>query len=315
MGMQPVRSDAVWGHLRALFVGTALLFLINIYFGFDNALTTGEIPRWQLLIHLHAGSIGWITLAAVGVAVWVLTGEREVSSVYERRVGRLVWAAILVFAAYIPNFWLAFSRGGGFLVALLPTFGSLAVVVLWVAAVFALVQLRHQAVVTTVHLLAALALVVAAIGATMGALLGLERVLGLGPSAPDVGPWLFFGTVWLVVFLGLFLWAVGTGGDFASLPPWFSVAFTHAGFVGMMTNLILGVLSARAHGRRRVLAWGEPTALWLTNLGLLAFIVLKAAADIRLGAIVMGVGVLVGVATMLVRLASDAPRPTPDPVA
>lgn len=399
MKIEGVRNPSVWRQLKILFTGSILLFLINIYFGFDNALTAGEIPRFQSLIHLHAGSIGWITLSAIGLAIWVLTGDREVSAAYERRVRALTWAAVLVFAGYIPNFWIAFSRGEGPLLALLPIFGSASVLVLWAAAIFALAQFRHQPVLTTVHILAGGALLVAAIGATVGALLGMERVVGqflplppgdrvgahagmmdtylflvaaaiiewftreepasrwsvfgaiqglawavgatlvpvayflnileqmlpifglllllglaiflvrvawravrLGPAGEGGRSWTFFGTLWLVVYLGLFLYAIGTGGDFALLPTWFFAVFAHAGFVGMMTNLILGLLSARTQDSRHVLPWGEPIAMWTLNLGLLAFIGLKIAADIRLGAIVMGIGVLMGVLTMLLRL-------------
>jgi Zn-dependent membrane protease YugP len=70
----------------------------------------------------------------------------------------------------------------------------------------------------------------------------------------------------------------------------------------MMTNLILGVMSTRAAEARHVLSWGEPAAMWLINLGLLVFLGLKITSDIRLGAIVMGVGVLLGVVTMAARL-------------
>jgi hypothetical protein len=398
MGIARVRSDAVWRQLRIVFIGSALLFLINIYFGFANALTVGAIPRSQILVHLHAGSVGWITLSAIGLGIWVVTGQRDVSASYERLVRRLTWAAVIVFAGYIPNFWLAFLPGESAVTFLLPIFGMAAVVVVWSAAVLVLSQLRHQPTLTTVQLLAGGALLVAAIGATVGALLGLERVIGqflplpqvdragahagmmdtylflvaaagiewitrpdaaqrwswpglvqagawtvgatlvpiafflnlfeallplfglllllgmalflvrvawrallIGPLAEGVRRWAFFATVWLVVFMGLFLAAVGAG-DFASLPTWFGTAFVHAGFVGMMTNLILGVHSVRAHTTRDVLAWAEPAAAWVLNLGLLAFIGLKVAADVRTGAFVMGTGVLLGVGTMIVRL-------------
>ena len=86
------------------------------------------------------------------------------------------------------------------------------------------------------------------------------------------------------------------------LPSWFFAVFAHAGFVGMMTNLILAVFSARTQESRHVLSWGEPTSLWLINLGLLVFFALKITADIRLGAIVMGIGVVLGVLTMILRL-------------
>jgi hypothetical protein len=303
----------------------------------------------------------------------------------------------VVFACYVVSFGLAFSRPSGFLVALLPLFGVGAVLTLWYSAIFAFSQFSRQPVLTTVHWLSAGALLIAAIGATVGMLLGMERVLGqflpLGPDrvgahagmmdtylflvaaaviewavrkeatrwswlgllqalcwmvgatlvplafflnvVPQVLPvfgllllagmiiflirygwrglayvprgrgvrsWAFFGTLWLIIYLALFLWAVGTGADFAALPLWFGAVFVHSGFAGMMTNLLMGVVASRGQANAAVWSWGEPVAFWTINLGLLAFFALKITADIRLGAIVMGIGVLIGVFTMLRRL-------------
>ncbi len=399
MYLQRVQNESVWQSLKTLFMGSLLIFLVNIYFGFDNSLTVGEIERWQVLIHLHGGSVGWITLSAIGVMIWVITGNREVSMDYERKVRSLTMAGVLIFAGYVISFGLAFSRPSGFLVYLLPIFGVGAVLTLWYATIFAFSQFKHQPVVTTVHYLISGALLTAAIGATVGMLLGLERAIGqflplpeqdrvgahagmmdtylflvasaiaewttrkeekrwdlagllqalfwmvgaaLVPLAfflnilemilpifglmliigmllffiryvwrvlanfslsPGVRSWTFFGTLWLVIYMALFLYAVmGTGGDFSVLPPWFFAVFAHAGFVGMMTNLIMGVVASRAEAGKSVMAWGESGAFWLINLGILVFLGLKISADIRLGAIVMGIGVLLGVVTMFRRL-------------
>lgn len=382
-----------------MFLGSIVIFLINIYFGFDNALTLGELPRWQMLIHLHSGSIGWITLSAIGIAIWLLTGQREVSADYEARVRTLTWASIIVFAGYVTAFGLAYSRPSGVLVTALPLFGAAAVIVLWISAIFALSQLRSQPVTTTVHILAASALLVAAVGATVGMLLGLERVIGrflplpetdrvgahagmmdtylfliasaviewltmgdsdkrwtvfglvqavawviaatlvpiayflnmldqllpifgllllvaliiflvrsawrairMGPGGSPARSWTFFGTIWFLVYIGFFFYVIGTGADFSTIPAWFTTVFAHTAFVGMMTNLIMGVLSARTQDAREVVPWGETTALWTINAGMVLFFALKIALDVRLGAIVMGIGVLVGVVTMFQRL-------------
>lgn len=401
-----VQNDAVWGVLRTLFMGSALLFLINIYFGFDNGLTTGEIPRWQSLIHLHAGSIGWITLSLIGLAIWIFTDQREVSEVYARRTRALAWIGVLAFGAYIVSFGITFSVRGTF--ALLPVFGSVSMLVIWAGAIFALSQLRQQPVVTTAHLLVAGGLLVAGVGATMGVLLGLERVvgqflsiagesrgtvhaammdgylilvaggivewflqkeptkrwtwpgllqaaawtvgailvpfaflldlldilapifsmllvvgllfflaraawraIGKGPLGKGVHPWGFFGTLWMLVFVVLLIYAAMVlAADPSAAPQWFGAVFVHSGFVGMMTNLLLGVFSARTQEKREVLPWGEPAALWLVNLGLVVFFALHIAADSRLGAIVMGIGVLLGVAAMIWRLLASAPETT-----
>lgn len=399
MDIARVSNEAVWRQLRIIFIGSALLFLINNFVGFANAFTEGAINRGQILVHLHAGSIGWITLSAIGFGIWVVTGQRQVGPDYERQVQRLGWAAVIAFACYVPNFWLAFGPVG--LTVLLPIFGTLSVIVLWWAAIFVIGQLRQQDTLTTIQLLAAGALLVASIGATVGALLGLERVIGLflpisgervgahaammdtylflvaaavvewavrprseqrwswagaaqaivwvigatlvpisfflnlvdvllpifgilllagmaiflartawrallaGPIAGGARAWTFFGTAWLVVYMGFFMWIVSSGGDFAALPSWFPPVFAHAGFVGMMTNIVLAVHFQRADASRSLAAWAEPTALWVMNLGLIAFLALKIASDVRIGALVMGVGVVLGVLTAIWRLWAD----------
>lgn len=396
--LQRVKNDSVWQSLKILFMGSLLIFLINIYFGFDNSLTVGDIDRWQALTHLHGGSVGWITLSAIGIAIWIVTGQRDVDSGYESRVRILVWTAVLIFAGYVPTFGLAFSRPSGFLVALLPIFGTGAVLMLWIATIFTFSQFKHQPIVTTVHLLAAGALLTAAIGATVGMLLGLERVIGeflplpaeervgahagmmdtylflvasavvewairkeetrwtwpgllqavlwmigaalvplafflnaleqilplfgimllLGmvifliryawralanlPLGAGVKSWTFFGTLWFFVYMGIFLWAVSTGGDPSLVPFWFGAVFAHVGFVGMMTNLLIGVVFSRGQAATAILPWGESASLWAINLGIVVFLSLKISLDIRIGAIMMGIGVLLAVFTMFRRL-------------
>ena len=399
--MERVRNAEVWNQIRIILLGSATLFLINIFFGFDNAVTTGVLPRSQTLLHLHAGSIGWITLSQLAIAFWVFTGDREVSETYVGRIRILGYAAIGIFAGYILSFGIAFSQGGSFFV-LMPIFGTAAMLTIWIAAIYALTQLRHQAVVTTVHILVAGGLLVAAVGATMGVLLGLElamgeqflpipagedrvgvhagmmdtylilvaagivewfvqkdrlkrwtipgllqalfltaagllvpvafltglleqllpifglllllglifflartgwRALARNPMRGGVRSWGFFGTFWLVIYVAIFIYLAASLADpNASLPGWLFVVFVHAGFVGMMTNIILGVDAARTQDSAHVLSWGEPAARWLINLGLLVFFLGKIAADSRLGAIVMGIGVLLGVVTMILRL-------------
>jgi hypothetical protein len=254
------------------------------------------------------------------------------------------------------------------------------VIILWVSAIFAFSQFKHQPVVTTVHFLIAGALLTAAIGATVGMLLGLERAIGqflplpaedrvgahaammdtylflvasaiiewvtrkeatrrtwagllqafawmvgaalvpiayflnivnqvlpvfglllLGgmiifliryawralanlPRGAGVKSWTFFGTLWLIVYMGLFMFAVGSG-DFNLLPDWFFATFAHVGYVGMMTNLLMGVAASRGGAKAQLLAWGEGTAMWTINLGILVFLGLEIVVDIRLGSL------------------------------
>ena len=74
MTIQRVNNDAVWQQIRTLFLGSAVLFLANIYFGFVNAIPD-SIPRWQALVHTHSGTLGWVTLSVIGLAIWILLLE------------------------------------------------------------------------------------------------------------------------------------------------------------------------------------------------------------------------------------------------
>lgn len=93
------------------------------------------------------------------------------------------------------------------------------------------------------------------------------------------------------MYVALFLYlAVGLQGTLVGAPNWFPMALTHSGVVGMISDLLFGVYSVRTQATNDILSWGEPAAMWLTNLGLVLFIGLHYLFRTRHGAIVMGVG-------------------------
>lgn len=179
-GWNRVQNTSVWESTKLLFLGSLVVFLVNITLGFANVVTTGEIPHWQLLTHLHGGTLGWVTLSAIGFTVWLFTGNRAVSETYERRVRWLARAAVLIAASYVTSFGLSFSLTGN-AYYLLPVFGTGMLLVIWATALLALTQLRHQPVVRTVHLLVAGGFTLASFGAIMGVLLGLQYAIGALP--------------------------------------------------------------------------------------------------------------------------------------
>jgi hypothetical protein len=358
--MQRVKNEDVWEHIRFLFIGSAILFLANIYFGFDNALPD-SIPRWQSLVHTHAGTLGWVTLSVVGLAIWIHTSFFIIMGIMA-----------VIAALYI-----------------------------WVATFFTIGQLRHQPVVTTSHLLITAALLIASIGSTMGVLLGLEYATGVFfvPGSERIGThagvmdtylllaaaaivefymqkdteqrwnrsgmfitiawslsmisillgllldllpavmasvplmllalivyiarggwrafklnplksgnqgWFFFGSLWILIWGLFFIWVAATyAEDFSLVPHWVGIFFAHAAFMGMMTNLLLGVFSKRSQEASHILSWGEPVAMWVMNLGLVIFFALEILSENKVGSAVMGVGVLLGVFTMIQRLRAE----------
>lgn len=183
--IRPVSDPRVWNSVRWLYMGSGVLFLANISLGVVNVFSPETIARGQILAHFHAGTIGWVTLSVIATMIWVFTDQREVSEQYARFVLSLMVVGILAVAGYVASFGLAFNGDGPFW--LLPLFGIPSWLVILSSMIFAWTQLRHQAVVTTVHLLLFGALLVASLGATMGVLQGLSYSLPSypGPAAGD----------------------------------------------------------------------------------------------------------------------------------
>jgi hypothetical protein len=396
-GPTRVSDDGVWRMTKLVFGASALLFLVTITLGFLNVFTTGALPRWQLLVHLHSATLGWITLSAFGATVWLFTGERSVSGSYVVRVRWLARVMIAAFVGLIASFGIAFSQGGDAFY-LLAVFAPLAALTIWAAATFFLHQLSRLPVVTTAHLLTAAGFVVLALAVVFGNVMALGRAGIL--SVPDfaltghvfgilgyqvlivtgiiewlvvrdrdrwtragalqvglgvlLGIWmpillvllvaglpegllpmfLIFGIlIQLVLFGLLFFGRVGvralrtnslTAGVeawvfFATLwfavgvvsfplrsvlgdPAWWMVFNAHATNVGIVTNMIFGVMAARTRFARAGNSWIQPAAMWLMNAGIVVFVGLFIATGSAHGALVMGTGVLLGVGWALYSL-------------
>lgn len=395
-GPARVSDDAVWRYTKLIFGASAVIFLVTISLGFLNVFTTGALPRWQLLMHLHSATLGWLTLSAFGATVWLFTGERAVSDAYVDRVRWLARVLIVAFVGLIGSFGIAFSQGGDTFY-LLAAFAPLAALTIWATAVFFLRQLTRLPVVTTAHLLTAAGFLVLGVAVTFATVMALGRagVVGIPSFAPeghvfgilafqilvttgiiewlvvrDRGRWtragalqiglgvllglwlpliviplvagvprgplsvvLLLGIMAFIVLIGLvFLGRVGAralrtnpltaGVDawvfFATLwfvvvvfsyplqlvlddPAWWMVFNAHAAMVGVVTNLLFGVMSARSRFGGGD-SWAQPAAMWLMNAGLVVFIGLFIATGSRHGALVMGTGVLLGVAWALLSL-------------
>ncbi|MDY6764427.1 MAG: hypothetical protein SV377_01865 [Halobacteria archaeon] len=272
-GWHRIQNDAVWRHTRIIFVGSLLVFLINIVLGFLNVVSlkaTGGIPRWVIVTHLHSGTLGWLTLSAIGFTVWIFTGNREVSKTYEKRVKWLAWAAVIIGAGYVLSFAIIFYPPVNEFV-LLTILGTGMMLVIWATALLALTQLRKQPVLRTVHLLVAGAFTVASFGAIMGVLLSLHYAFSL-PF--DVG----------------------------SLPlPYETPSLNfHAGPMDIYAVVIGTALVEWLVDRDKVSGWSWHGALqagFFTLAGLLAFIPVETVSDIA-----TVLGILIGSLIFLVRM-------------
>src|SRR3979409_612058 len=58
----------------------------------------GALDRNTLLTHLHSGTLGWITMGVIGIAIWIFARERE-------DLFAPVMLSALCTAAYVMAFW------------------------------------------------------------------------------------------------------------------------------------------------------------------------------------------------------------------
>lgn len=139
----------------------------------------------------------------------------------------------------------------------------------------------------------------------------MPRALRRDWTASD--PMRHFGaaSLWAVVALLLFMYLVFTfisAGDPDELPFNVLIASDHAVYIGVITNIILGLLSVLV--LRGAAAWIGHVVFLGVNLGLAVFVIglIVDTAEIkRIGAPVMGVTLLVALAFLAVRAWSSAP--------
>jgi hypothetical protein len=96
--------------------------------------------------------------------------------------------------------------------------------------------------------------------------------------------------------------------DIESTPRELLLALDHATFIGILTNAILGLLVVATAARREIWSWADGLVFWGMNLGLVVFIV-GLVADVanvkRVGTPIMGLGILLGLLTIAMRLRDD----------
>ena len=119
-----------------------------------------------------------------------------------------------------------------------------------------------------------------------------------------------FAAAYLAIFIYLVLgltvlrlWA-----DPSQIPSNLIPAVSHPFFVGVVTNVLFGLLSDLTSGKRSVWPWADHVLFWGMNLAVAAFttaILLEANDWFRLITPILGFSILIGVATFTARLWSS----------
>jgi len=157
---------------RTVYKAALGIFVITIVIGILNGMDIWEPDHNSLLTHVHAGTLGWITLAVIGTAMLVFEGGAGSDAVAAaRRLGMFSVAAAGIYV-------IAFFSGTGIQ---RPIAGTLMLVAIawaltWVSGRFAATE-------TTIPRLGLLLSIVSlTIGAVLGVLLGLFIARGSIPG-------------------------------------------------------------------------------------------------------------------------------------
>ncbi|HZD24089.1 MAG TPA: hypothetical protein VE569_11920 [Acidimicrobiia bacterium] len=86
--------------VKRLFRAALLIFVITVVIGIMNGTDLWDpLPRNTVLAHVHAGTLGWITLAVFGAAIWMYGSPDDDSAT------ALANYSIVALAIYVLAFW------------------------------------------------------------------------------------------------------------------------------------------------------------------------------------------------------------------
>jgi hypothetical protein len=169
--MYPLMSSA-----RILFRASLLIFVVTIVIGILNGMDIWDPTHNMLLTHVHAGTLGWITLSVIGAALLMFgdgAGPDEV-----RTSNNLAMGAVAATLLYV----VAFATGTGIF---RPIAGTLMLAAIVWALVWVWKRFSSLATRSSHHLAMLLTMVSLTIGAVLGVILGLFIAEGSVPGLSD----------------------------------------------------------------------------------------------------------------------------------
>jgi hypothetical protein len=164
--------NALHPQVRLLYRGALLIFVVTIVIGILNGLDIWDPTHQMILTHVHAGTLGWITLSVVGSAFAMLgDGADAKAKGTARNLATATLVAVIVYVA-------AFATTTGIL---RPIAGTLLLIAIVWALVWVVRSYRSSEQ-TTAQLALYLAMISLTIGAILGVLLGIFIANGSIPG-------------------------------------------------------------------------------------------------------------------------------------
>ncbi len=221
--------------LKLLFLSAMGIFMVTVVIGILNGIDLVDFTRSTLLTHVHAGTLGWITLSVFGAAIWLFFG-REAAD--ERTASRIRWLSRFAVISVLLYVIVFYSDVG----VLLPVVGTLVLLAIVVFLTLMLVQSRNITV-TIPHA----TILAAMISLTIGAILGVLMGIGIATSDSSIIERTFLGHTSAMVIGYLILAGMGitewrlAKPDFPATSDRLGIAQVLFPFVGGLT-LILGAM-------------------------------------------------------------------------
>ncbi|HSK92930.1 MAG TPA: hypothetical protein VLA76_02590 [Candidatus Angelobacter sp.] len=220
------------------------------------ALEMPILPGDQVGAHASAMTFGYLVLAAMGFIEWRVLGTRDLPTLGLVQIGALFLGGLVISVALLAG---AEQIGG---------------------MIYLLTQV---------------------VAVVLFGIRILPRALGRSWTAADPGRHFGIASLWAIGALILFMYLVFTfitavdPEDPAAFPLNVLIASDHAVYIGVITNIVLGLLSL-LFLRGRAPGWMGQLIFWGVNLGLAVFVIglIVDTAEIkRIGAPVMGITLLV----------------------
>jgi hypothetical protein len=102
--MTTVSRSQLWPATRPVFISALLLFVFTIVVGILNGLDIYDPDHDTLITHVHAGTLGWISLAVSGTGLLMFTRGRDLSETEQARGKTLAWAMTAAITLYVIAF-------------------------------------------------------------------------------------------------------------------------------------------------------------------------------------------------------------------
>ena len=164
--------------IRLLLQIAMVIFVYTIIVGILNGTDAVDFQHRTLLTHVHAGTLGWITISAIAAGMWLFGHEKPGPASHQSMARAIALIAPVLIIAYV----IAFLRTTG---EVRPAIGTLVGLVLVAFLIWVVMRAKFMRL-TVPHVAFLAAAATSVTGAVFGILLGLQLATG-DKYLPDDG--------------------------------------------------------------------------------------------------------------------------------